>query len=70
MVMCHESTVRDVIEDCCKSRPQLGSRLVSADGQQVIGIFLNGRSIRQVGGLDSPVADGDEIRFLPPIVSG
>jgi molybdopterin synthase sulfur carrier subunit len=69
-VECQGSTVREVIEDCCASRAQLAGRLFSDDGKQLVGIFLNGRSIRQLSGLDSPVSDGDEIRFLPPIAGG
>jgi molybdopterin converting factor small subunit len=40
------------------------------DGEQLVGIFLNGRSIRQLEGLGTPVADGDEIRLTPPIAGG
>ena len=69
-VECQGTTVREVIEDCCTSRPHLAGRLLSSDGAQLMGIFLNGRSIRQLAGLDSPVSDGDEIRLLPPIAGG
>jgi len=67
---CHGATVRDVLEDCCASRPTLANRILSADGRQLVGVFLNGRSVRQLEGLDSPVADGDEIRLMPPISGG
>ena len=35
-----------------------------------VGVFLNGRNVRQAGGLATPLADGDEIRLLPPIAGG
>lgn len=67
---CQGTTVREVIEDCCISRSHLAGRLLSSDGAQAMGIFLNGRSIRQLAGLDSPVSDGDQIRLLSPIAGG
>ena len=35
-----------------------------------VGVFLNGKHIRQTGGLASPLSDGDEIRIMPPISGG
>jgi len=66
----HGATVGEVVEDCCAARPGLAERVLGADGRQIVGIFLNGRSVRQLGGLDTPVADGDEIRMTPPIAGG
>jgi len=64
------STVGEVIEDCCADRPGLAQRVLGDDGRQLVGIFLNGRSIRQLDGLGTPVGDGDEIRLTPPIAGG
>jgi sulfur-carrier protein len=66
----HGSTVAEVVEDCCAVRPALAGRILSADGRQLVGIFLNGRSVRQLDGLATPVVEGDEIRFMPPIAGG
>jgi molybdopterin converting factor small subunit len=66
----HGATVGEVVEDCCAARPGLAERVLGADGRQLVGIFLNGRSVRQLGGLETPVADGDEIRMTPPIAGG
>jgi len=67
---CEGATVGEVIADCCGSRPGLGKRVLGDDGEQLVGIFLNGRSIRQLEGLGTPVIDGDEIRLTPPIAGG
>jgi molybdopterin synthase sulfur carrier subunit len=66
----HGSTVAEVIEDCCAVRPALAGRILDADGRQLVGIFLNGRSVRQLDGLLTPVNEGDEIRLTPPIAGG
>ena len=67
---CTGATVGEVITDCCAGRPGLAQRVLGDDGEQLVGIFLNGRSIRQLEGLGTPVSDGDEIRLTPPIAGG
>ena len=67
---CRGATVAEVIADCCAGRPGLAGRVLGENGTQLVGIFLNGRSIRQLAGLGTPVADGDEIRLTPPIAGG
>lgn len=69
-VACQGATVGEVIADCCDGRAGLAGRVLGDDGKQLVGIFLNGRSIRQLDGLLTPVADGDEIRLTPPIAGG
>ena len=66
----HGATVGEVVEDCCAARPGLAERVFGADGRQLVGIFLNGRSVRQLSGLQTPVGEGDEIRLTPPIAGG
>jgi molybdopterin synthase sulfur carrier subunit len=67
---CRGSTVGEVIADCCAARPALAGRVLGDDGRQLVGVFLNGRSIRQLDGLKTAVADGDELRLTPPIAGG
>ena len=66
----HGATVAEVVEDCCAARPALVGRILGADGRQLVGIFVNGRSVRQLDGLQTPVVEGDEIRLTPPIAGG
>ena len=67
---CEGATVADALADCVAKEPRLRDRIYRADGSVWVGIFLNGKNIRQAGGLESPLSDGDEIRILPPIAGG
>lgn len=67
---CEGATVGEALSDCVSREPRLQSRIFRADGSVWVGIFLNGRNIRQGEGLETPLEDGDEIRLLPPIAGG
>jgi sulfur-carrier protein len=67
---CEGATVAEALTDCVAKEPRLRDRIYRPDGSVWVGVFLNGKNIRQAGGLDSPLSDGDEIRILPPIAGG
>jgi len=67
---CQGATVGEALSDCIRREPRLRARIFRDDDSLWVGVFLNGRNIRQIEGLDSPVADGDELRILPPIAGG
>lgn len=67
---CTGATVREALADCIAKEPRLQGRIFREDGSLWVGVFLNGKNVRQGAGLDSPLADGDEIRILPPIAGG
>lgn len=67
---CEGRTVAEALADCVARRPPLETRIFRKDGSVWAGVFVNGRNIRQVGGLDMPLQEGDEIRLLPPIAGG
>jgi molybdopterin synthase sulfur carrier subunit len=67
---CEGGTVAEALADCMAREPRLQSRIFRADGGLWVGVFVNGRNVRQGEGLDTPLADGDEIRLLPPIGGG
>jgi molybdopterin converting factor small subunit len=67
---CEGTDVREALADCVTREPRLKTRIFREDGSIWVGVFLNGRNIRQAGGLDSPLSDGDQIRLLPPIAGG
>ncbi|OFW61271.1 MAG: hypothetical protein A2133_10750 [Actinobacteria bacterium RBG_16_64_13] len=67
---CEGRTVGDALAACVAGQPRLRTRIFREDGSVWVGIFVNGHNIRQGGGLDTPLRDGDEIRLLPPIAGG
>lgn len=67
---CEGRTVIDALRDCATRRPGLRSRIFREDGSVWVGVFVNGRNVRRGEGLETVLADGDEIRLLPPIAGG
>ncbi|MBN1321182.1 MAG: MoaD/ThiS family protein [Thermoleophilia bacterium] len=67
---CEGRTVADALADCVAREPRLRPRVFRDDGSVWAGIFVNGRNVRQGDGLETVLADGDEIRLLPPLGGG
>jgi len=44
--------------------------LVDRDGRGDLIVLVNGRNIKQLQGLDSPLNEGDTISLLPPAAGG
>lgn len=49
----------------------IGERLV-ADGalHRFVNVYVNDEDVRFTGGLDTPLADGDEVTILPAVAGG
>ena len=64
-------TVRDVIDSLIGRYPDLSSHLLQ-DGnlKKYVNILVNGKSVRDTGGLDTLVSDGDQLRLFPPVSGG
>lgn len=69
-VDCDGANVRQVIDQAIAAEPRLRPRIFREDGRMFVGVFLNGRNINALGGLDAPVADGDKVMVLPPMSGG
>jgi molybdopterin synthase sulfur carrier subunit len=67
---CEGATVGEALDDLLAREPRLRPRVYKEDGRLFVGIFLNGRNVRQLQGMDTPLNDGDELRLMPPIAGG
>lgn len=66
---CEGATVEDVIKAAIAAEPRLEPRIYK-DGKLYVGVFVNDRNMRSLGGFATAVADGDVIRIVPPIAGG
>jgi molybdopterin converting factor small subunit len=69
-VDCDGANVRQVIDQAIAAEPRLRPRIFREDGRMFAGVFLNGRNINALGGMDTPVAAGDKVMVLPPMSGG
>ena len=54
------------------SHPGLGEQLFTADGalHRFVNVYLNGRDVRYLDLLDTPVAERDAVIILPAMAGG
>ncbi|MCX6364478.1 MAG: MoaD/ThiS family protein [Actinobacteria bacterium] len=64
------ATVREVIAQAIIAEPRMRPRIFREDGRMYAGVFINGRNINALDGMDTPVSDGDKLTVLPPIAGG
>jgi molybdopterin synthase sulfur carrier subunit len=64
--------IRDLLHRLVELRPSLAQRLLDEDGNipRFVNVFVNGRDIRHLSGLDTPVTPDDEVTILPPAAGG
>jgi len=65
-------TVRQALDEVMRRWPQLRTELLDADGQisTRIHIFLNGRDVRYLEGLDMVIPPDADLRIFPPVGGG
>ena len=65
-------TVGDAVQALVGRHPALAEQLLTPEGElhRFVNVFVNGRDVRYLEGLATPVAERDEIRLLPAIAGG
>jgi molybdopterin synthase sulfur carrier subunit len=66
------ATVGDAVQALVGRHPALASQLLTPTGElhRFVNVYLNGRDVRYLAGLETPVDARDEIRLLPAIAGG
>ena len=66
------ATVGDAVQALVGQHPALKEQLLTADGDlhRFVNVYVNGRDVRYLDGLATPIAERDEIRLLPAIAGG
>jgi len=65
------TTLDELFADLDSRHPGLRERLVE-DGQlrRFVNVYLNDEDVRFLGGLETAVADGDDVTILPAVAGG
>ncbi len=64
-------TLRTLFDDVDSRHPGLRDRIVDGDGlRRFVNVYLNDEDVRFLGGLQTPVADGDAVTVLPAVAGG
>jgi adenylyltransferase/sulfurtransferase len=64
--------VSGLLEALIADSPDLRPHLLGEDGQvrNFVNVFVNDDDVRSLGGLDTPLSDGDEVTIVPAIAGG
>ncbi len=64
-------TAGEILGVLCKKFPGFEKMLFKEGSlQPYVNVFLNGKNIRESGGLDAVIKAGDEIAIFPPVSGG
>ena len=65
-------TVGDAVQALVGRHPALAEQLLTPDGElhRFVNVYVNGRDVRYLEGLATPIQARDEIRLLPAIAGG
>lgn len=65
-------TIGDAVQALVGRHPGLAEQLLTPEGElhRFVNVYLNGRDVRYLEGLATPIAERDEIRLLPAIAGG
>ncbi len=65
-------TVRDAVYEALEQYPALRADLLSDEGELAKGVhvFLGGRNVRLLNGLDTLIREGQTLDIFPPVAGG
>jgi len=65
------ATLEELISDLESRHPGLKSRLLDENGlRRFVNVYLNDEDVRFLGGLETPLSDGDTVTVLPAVAGG
>jgi len=66
------ATLDDLFGDLDARHDGLRERLVAADGtlNRFVNVYLNDEDVRFLGGIETPLSDGDVVTILPAVAGG
>jgi molybdopterin synthase sulfur carrier subunit len=66
------SNVKDLLDDLISTRQRLKSAVFDESGKvrEYVILMKNRKNIESLGGLDTELAEGDEVAILPPVAGG
>ena len=65
------ATVGEVLENLVRAYPALKEELFEGEGlAERVSVFLEGRDVRYLQGLDTPVPAGETVSIIPAVAGG
>jgi sulfur-carrier protein len=66
------ATVRELVDALVAKFPALRQQLLAENGDlnRFVNVYVNGQDVRYLDGLDTAVAERDEVRLLPAMAGG
>ncbi|HEY8339202.1 MAG TPA: MoaD/ThiS family protein [Egibacteraceae bacterium] len=66
------ATLRELVADLERSHPGLGKALVDDSGSlhRFVNVYVNDEDVRFLGGVETPLEDGDTVSILPAVAGG
>ena len=69
-ILVEGETVGEVMEKFKTRFPEAGSRFFSSRTARYLNLYLNEEDVRVLGGMDTPVKDGDELAIVFAVAGG
>ena len=66
------SSVTTILDEMFQNYPALRKEILDAEGQlqRHVSLFINGRDIRYLNGLDTELKEGEVLDVFPPVAGG